>query len=144
MLFEWWMTSVKYVKRAAWLGCFEINNPPDSYANNKNAFLNSNGSLRDIAYWYLYSHKPSHKRSVHHSNRALPSAHAARRSLTHKDEDGNDIVDDEDEFEAPEHIVECDEYCQLREQAVAKYEAEHGTISDVDELDDDNEDDAEN
>ncbi|CBQ71520.1 conserved hypothetical protein [Sporisorium reilianum SRZ2] len=132
-----WMTSVKYVKRAAWLGCFEINNPPDSYANNKNAFLNGNGSLRDIAYWYLYSQKPNNKRSLHHSNRALPSAHVARRNLTHKDEEGNEIVDDEDEFDAPEHIVECDSYCQLREKAIAQYEAEHGAISDEDELDDD-------
>ncbi|SNX88017.1 uncharacterized protein MEPE_06728 [Melanopsichium pennsylvanicum] len=133
-----WMTSVKYVKRAAWLGCFEISKPPDSYANSKNAFLNSNGSLRDIAYWYLYSSKPNSKRSVH-SNRALPSAHVARRAATHKDEDGNDIVDDEDPFEAPAHIVDCDEYCEGRKKAIAAYEAEHGQISDEDELDDDEE-----
>lgn len=132
-----WMSNVKYVKRAAWLGCFEISNPPDSYANNKNAFLNGNGSLRDIAYWYLYSQKPT-KRSAH-SNRALPSAHVARRAITHKDEDGNDVVDDEDPFEAPDHIVDCDEYCQARQKAITDYEKEHGEISDEDELDDDEE-----
>lgn len=130
-----WMQKVKYVKRAAWLGCFEISNPPDSYANNKNAFLNSNASLRDIAYWYMYSTKIEGKRSLH-SNRALPSAHVARRAVTHKDEDGNDIVDDEDPFDPPTHIVECDEYCVARNKAIAAYEAEHGAIPDEDELDD--------
>jgi len=133
-----WMTATKYVKRAAWLGCFEINNPPDSYANNKNAFLNGNSSLRDIAYWYLYKNKPS-KRSLH-SNRALPSAHVARRAVTHQDEEGNQIVDDEDEFEEPAVIVDCDEYCQSRQKDIAAYEAEHGPISDEDEMDDDKED----
>lgn len=132
-----WMTSVKYVERAAWLGCFEIDNPPDSYANHKNAFLNANGSLRDIAYWYLYSHRPV-KRSTH-SNRALPTLHLARRAVTHKDEEGNVIVDDEDVFEEPTNIVECDEYCQARDKAIAEYEAQNGAISDEDELDDENE-----
>lgn len=137
-----WMTKVKYVKRAAWLGCFEIDNPPDSYANNKNAFLNSRGSLRDIAYWYLYSQNiHANKRSVHHSNRALPTSHVARRALTHKDEDGNDIVDDEDPFDPPEHIVECDDYCQARDKAMAEYEAKNGPISEEDEDDDEKDDD---
>ncbi|EST06841.1 Glycosyl hydrolase [Kalmanozyma brasiliensis GHG001] len=134
-----WLTKVSYVKRAAWLGCFVVNNPPDSYANNKNAFYNDNGSLRDIAHWYMYSSKPV-KRSAH-SNRALPSSHVARRGLTHKDEDGNDIVDDDDDSEPPEHIIECDEYCQARDKAIADFEAKNGPISEEDDLDDDNDDD---
>ncbi len=87
----------------------------------------------------MYSTK-IHKRS---STRTAPSpsAHVARRGLTHKDEDGHDIVDDEDEFEAPAHIVECDEYCQARDKAIAAYEAKNGAISEEDDLDDDKDDD---
>lgn len=128
-----WMQSVKYVKRAAWLGCFEISNPPDSYANHKNAFLNGNGSLRDIAYWYMYSTNVG-KRSLH-SNRALHSAHVARRAVKHQDEDGNEVIDDEGDFDPPAHVVECDEFCVARKKAIDAYEAANGAIPDEDELD---------
>ncbi|PWZ01278.1 glycoside hydrolase [Testicularia cyperi] len=128
-----WMNKIGYVQRAAWLGCFEISSPPDSYASAKNAFLNSNGSLRDIAYWYMYTHHPDKRSLKTHSNRALPSAHIARRTVKHLDEDGNEIIDDEDPAEPVTDIVDCDDICQARNKAVAAFEAEFGEITDVDD-----------
>lgn len=127
-----WMAKVGYVERSSWLGCFKINSPPDSYASNKNAFFNSNGSLRDLAYWYLYTNKP-HKRS--HSHRALPSVAHARRGEKHVDEDGAEIIDDDDEFELEEgtEIVDCDATCQARKEFISKYVDENGPLGDIDE-----------
>ena len=50
-----WLATLGYVERVAWFGCFSVSNPPDSYATGLNAFFNSNGSLRDMAYWFMYT-----------------------------------------------------------------------------------------
>ncbi|PWN48129.1 glycoside hydrolase [Violaceomyces palustris] len=117
-----WMQTTGYVERAAWLGCFPINSPPDNYASNKNALFNSGGSLRDMAYWYIYSERPD-KRSLTHSHRALPSAHAHRRAIRHVDEEGNEYEDDESTFESYQDETDCDDICQLRKESLARLEA---------------------
>lgn len=58
-----WMDKKSYVQRVAWLGCFAVNNPPDSFASNRNAMFSSKGSLRSIAYSYIYGKRQLHSRS---------------------------------------------------------------------------------
>lgn len=83
-----WMDKKKYVKRVAWLGCFAVNSPPDSYASRQNAMLSSKGKLRSIGYSFVYSNKNG-KRDVAdetddsqaHVARATPGA--KRHALQH-------------------------------------------------------------
>ena len=49
-----WMRSKKYIKRVAWLGCFAVSKPPDSFASRQNALFSSRGKLRSIGYQYVY------------------------------------------------------------------------------------------
>ncbi|KDN52918.1 glycoside hydrolase family 128 protein [Tilletiaria anomala UBC 951] len=48
-----WLNSLGYVDRVSWFGCFAT--PPDNYGSKLNRFFNSNGSLRGLAYWYMYT-----------------------------------------------------------------------------------------
>lgn len=64
-----WMEKRSYVKRVAWLGCFAINSPPDSFASRRNAMFASGGKLRSIAYSFIYgsgkhTHTHTGKRDV--------------------------------------------------------------------------------
>ncbi|EPQ25797.1 uncharacterized protein PFL1_06664 [Pseudozyma flocculosa PF-1] len=137
-----WMEQTGYVQRASWLGCFKVNSPPDSYASNKNAFFNGNGSLRDLAYWYIYTSGSNSKRDTiphHRHQRSLPGmVHVPRSGVVHTDLDGATIIDDEDTFEPYQDIVECDDYCQLRKASIEKFEAKYGRLVD-EEADDDEE-----
>ncbi|EPQ29533.1 uncharacterized protein PFL1_02752 [Pseudozyma flocculosa PF-1] len=49
-----WLNSQHYVERASSFGAFAVSNPPDAFGSSKNALFNSNGSLRDLAYWYVH------------------------------------------------------------------------------------------
>ncbi|WFD20697.1 hypothetical protein MCAP1_002949 [Malassezia caprae] len=48
-----WMSSKDYVERAAWNGCYDVNDPPDGFATPLNAFFSTGGSLRDLAHTWL-------------------------------------------------------------------------------------------
>lgn len=58
-----WLNSQSYVERTSNFGSFSVSSPPDNYGSRLNALFNGDGSLRDLAYWYLWSSNPS-KRSV--------------------------------------------------------------------------------
>lgn len=69
-----WMSQQDYIERAAWNGCYDINNPPDEYATPRNAFFVNSGSHRTTAITWLAGvgnsnllfaekkHKNNHKR----------------------------------------------------------------------------------
>ena len=58
----YWMHQQSWVERSSNFGSFAYNSPPDSYGSRLNALFNSDGSLRDMAYWYMYTVAP-HRRS---------------------------------------------------------------------------------
>lgn len=58
-----WLNSQSYIERTSNFGSFAVSNPPDAYGSRLNALFNGDGSLRDLAYWYIWSSSPS-KRSV--------------------------------------------------------------------------------
>lgn len=154
-----------YVKRAAWLGCFAVNNPPDSFAAARNAFFNSGGSLRSWSKWYVYSN--SRKRSEleggeladqtmvqratrtpgaarhHKAHRAIIEAREeeqARREAEEKDADA-DEEDDGVVYEGEED--HCGEMCQKRNASLDEAKDEDDELSKpgVVEVMDDGEDD---
>ncbi|KAN0062437.1 hypothetical protein ACQY0O_005325 [Thecaphora frezii] len=131
-----WMESVGYVERASWLGCFKVNDPPDSYASNKNAFFNGNGSLRDLAYWYLYASSNANSKRTTHA-RSLPGIVHVARATKHKDHEGKVIEDDEDTYENYQDETQCDDYCQLRKASIERFEAKYGRLT-AEEVDNDN------
>lgn len=141
-----WLRSTGYVKRAAWLGCFAVNNPPDSFAAARNAFFNSGGSLRKWSNWYVYSN--SRKRSEleggeladqtmvqravrtpgaarhHRAHRAIIEAREAEAAAQQADEDEEDdgvVYDGEPE--------DCGEMCKLRYAALAEAKDEDDELS---------------
>lgn len=137
-----WLASQHYVKRAAWLGCFPITNPPDAFASAKNAFFNGDGSLRSMAKWYVgaslskrtLSDSAAHVvrspgairhlkgRNAHHREIARNLSEAAERD----DEAEAPAVDDDDDeeesstrSETDDESAHCDMYCKLRAESVA-------------------------
>lgn len=136
-----WLQSQSYVKRAAWLGCFAVSSPPDSFAAARNAFFNSGGSLRSWAKWYVWTGnnkrdelpstvERSHRTpgALRHNNarahRAVMEAREeaeealrtreAEEALLAEDDDDDDVVDN---YQG--EAVSCDEWCQKRASAVA-------------------------
>ncbi|PWN22780.1 glycoside hydrolase [Microstroma glucosiphilum] len=138
-----WLASQSYVKRAAWLGCFAINDPPDSFASAKNAFFNSNGSLRSMANWYVgaslskrsLSDSAAHVirspgairhlkgRSANHREIARNLSKAAERDAEAESASVDDDEDDDEESstrsETESEDAHCDKYCKLRAASVA-------------------------
>ncbi|KAK0521832.1 hypothetical protein OC834_003911 [Tilletia horrida] len=45
-----WLDTQPYVKRAAWIGAFRYSEPYDGFMSQKNAFFNSDGSLRALGH----------------------------------------------------------------------------------------------
>ncbi|KAE8226394.1 hypothetical protein CF319_g1012 [Tilletia indica] len=43
-----WLNTQPYVKRAAWIGVFEFDSPYDGFMSQKNAYFNSDGTLRSL------------------------------------------------------------------------------------------------
>ncbi|CAO1636251.1 unnamed protein product [Parajaminaea phylloscopi] len=155
-----WMRKVGYVKRAAWLGCFAVSNPPDSYAAARNAFFANGGSLRTWAKWYVYSGASS-KRSVEASaverSPSTPGALRHRNARAHRaimeqqaelaEREDADAASQAEEAEEDEddgityqgEAVHCDEYCQMRAKALeAAADVDDDLKSDDDEGDKDN------
>lgn len=58
-----WLNAQPYVERTSNFGSFAISNPPDAFGSRLNALFNGDGSLRDLAYWYLWS-SGSSKRAI--------------------------------------------------------------------------------
>lgn len=58
-----WLNSQSYVERSSNFGSFAYSSPPDAYGSKLNALFNGDGSLRDLAYWYMWSSAPQ-RRSV--------------------------------------------------------------------------------
>ncbi|CCF53816.1 uncharacterized protein UHO2_00906 [Ustilago hordei] len=58
-----WLNSQSYVERSSNFGSFSYNSPPDAYGSRLNALFNGDGSLRDMAYWYIWTSAPQ-RRSV--------------------------------------------------------------------------------
>ena len=50
-----WLNSQSYVERTSNFGSFPVSSPPDAYGSRLNALFNGDGSLRDLAYWYLWT-----------------------------------------------------------------------------------------
>lgn len=134
-----WLKSQSYVKRAAWLGCFAVSSPPDSFAAARNAFFNSGGALRKWASFYIWSN--SAKREIadsaapaartpgalrHHNARSHRAAYEFEQEMLRRDDD----EDDEDDGVTYENEAEhCEELCQKRKQVLE-------ALGDDDELDD--------
>ncbi|SNX81408.1 uncharacterized protein MEPE_00113 [Melanopsichium pennsylvanicum] len=64
-----WLNSQSYVERSANFGCFPYTSPPDSYGSRLNALFNGDGSLRDLAYWYIWT-SDTRRRSVRFNDTA--------------------------------------------------------------------------
>lgn len=78
-----WMDKRSYVKRVAWLGCFAVNNPPDSFASRKNAMFSSGGKLNKMAYSYMYNKRDLSTQSESSDVAARSSPGAKRHALQH-------------------------------------------------------------
>ncbi len=50
-----WLNSQSYVERTSNFGSFPYSSPPDAYGSRLNALFNGDGSLRDLAYWYIWT-----------------------------------------------------------------------------------------
>jgi len=105
-----WLDTQSYVKRAAWFGSFEVNNPPDSFATGKNALFNSAGQLSDMGYWYGYT-------------RNSKRDHSARRNILARN--GTEDATDDDG-------THCDTFCQLRNSEIEAYESTLATRTELD------------
>lgn len=64
-----WLNSQSYVERTSNFGSFAYTNPPDAYGSRLNALFNGDGSLRDLAYWYIWTSGPS-RRSIRFNSTA--------------------------------------------------------------------------
>lgn len=128
-----WLKTQDYVKRAAWLGCFAIDNPPDDYAARMNAFFNSGGSLRAIANWYV--HAASARRSITEEGGVVAPAartpggsrhNSARSHRAIMEEQEAELIraveeeDDDDEivYDPNEPEEHCDEICKARNESL--------------------------
>lgn len=108
-----WMETQSFVERAAWLGCYAITNPPDNFASNKNAMFNAGGTLRDLAYWYIYTPAIS-KRSTF-------SRHHGRTLAIDPATYGKDYDDDDDEYNHYQDVTDCGDICELRKSQLDKH-----------------------
>lgn len=128
-----WMKSVGYVKRAAWLGCFAISSPPDSFAAARNAFFANGGSLRGWSKWYVWSSgtKRDEASAVersprtpgalrHHNARGHRAAMEKQAELLEREEaERADEEDEEDDGVVYEgEAVHCDEFCEKRQASL--------------------------
>lgn len=133
-----WMNSVGYVKRAAWLGCFSVNRPPDSYAAARNAFFEDGGSLRAWSKWYVWSASSKRSEELPAIER-LPRLRAAfrpnharahgalmeKRQELFEREKTNAVIADEDLDEEDDGVtyegeaLHCDALCEKRAQALS-------------------------
>lgn len=50
-----WLNSQSYIERTSNFGSFPFSSPPDNYGSRLNALFNGDGSLRDMAYWYMWT-----------------------------------------------------------------------------------------
>lgn len=50
-----WLNTQSYVERSSNFGSFAYSSPPDNYGSRLNALFNGDGSLRDLAYWYMWT-----------------------------------------------------------------------------------------
>lgn len=142
-----WMSGKSYVKRVAWLGCFATNNPPDSFASNRNGMFTASGSLNKMGISYVYKRDVEEKSSpmarstpgakrhhIQHHKRIISNgihqvADLARRNGTESTINGYpaseeeinalEAQDAEDETEDP-NAIHCDEICKLRDEQIAE------------------------
>lgn len=132
-----WMKAQGYVKRAAWLGCFAVTSPPDSFAAARNAFFNHGGSFRKWSSFYFHSGAAKReltaepaKRSpgaVRHSDKRHHRAimeEQARRAEEEAQAAEAEAEANADEEEEDDGVVyageanDCDEFCQKRQSVV--------------------------
>lgn len=104
-----YMDSSGFVDRSAWFGCFLEYQPPDNYATGRNALFSAPYKLSNLGHWYGSSSSQSTRRSINIRNRHHDIA--ARENATTADEDDG--------------ATHCDEICQLREEAIADWYAQH-------------------
>lgn len=64
-----WLNSQSYVERSSNFGSFPYSSPPDAYGSRLNALFNGDGSLRDLAYWYMWT-SGSQRRSIRSNSTA--------------------------------------------------------------------------
>ncbi|EST09733.1 Glycosyl hydrolase [Kalmanozyma brasiliensis GHG001] len=50
-----WLNSQSYIERTSNFGSFPVSRPPDAFGSRLNAMFNGDGSLRDLAHWYVWS-----------------------------------------------------------------------------------------
>ncbi|CAD6892838.1 unnamed protein product [Tilletia laevis] len=64
-----WLQTQPYVKRAAWIGVFEFDTPYDGFMSQKNAYFNSDGTLRSLgrimAFGNLFGRRSLVRASAH-------------------------------------------------------------------------------
>ena len=65
-----WISKQEYIERAAWNGCYAVDNPPDSFATPLTAFFHGGGALRKTAQIWLEG-KGNRKLEVENSHTTL-------------------------------------------------------------------------
>ena len=141
-----WMDSKSYVKRVAWLGCFPVSDPPDSFASRYMGMFSSKGSLNKMGISYIYKRDeddsapvarstPGAKRhNLQHHKRIIANGLNQAADLARRNEtepiviNGHTLTADEMEEWLKPEVVEpetedpeaehCDEICQLRDADV--------------------------
>ncbi|PWN49005.1 glycoside hydrolase [Violaceomyces palustris] len=58
-----WLEGTGYVERAAWLGGFSVDDPPDAYPSALNAYFDASGHLREIGKWAATSSIPGKRKN---------------------------------------------------------------------------------
>lgn len=118
------LRSQSYMKRAAWLGCYAISAPPDSFAAARNAFFNNGGSLRKWTSFYLWN-KGKRDLSAEPAKRspgALRHSHArAHRAIIEEQEQRAEEAQQEEDDDEDDGVVyegepdDCEGQCKHRQ-----------------------------
>ncbi|WFD31816.1 hypothetical protein MSPP1_002856 [Malassezia sp. CBS 17886] len=72
-----YMKSQKWIQRAAWHGCYDVTNPPDTFASPQSAFFSNGGVFRKLAWTWM----PTAKQHV--ANRFAKN-HYSKKSGMHR------------------------------------------------------------
>ncbi|KAK0527415.1 hypothetical protein OC842_004884 [Tilletia horrida] len=134
-----WLNSQSYVKRGAWIGVFRYDEPYDGFMSRKNAYFNSDGTLRTLARILSWG-------NVGRRSMARHSAHAAiAERISEEEGTQGDLLaraDDPrgqwDEHFADEHDPDDDAYWDAKH---AKEDAEDPDDDDDDATSHDDDDD---
>lgn len=79
-----WLNSQSYVERTSNFGSFPVSNPPDAFGSRLNALFNGDGSMRDLAYWYVWSGGNS-RRSVRMNSTAEDDYEETKKEIPIQD-----------------------------------------------------------